>query len=297
MILVAFFSGYFLKIRNAWLLGNVNAQLDFLTLAILLLLGYELGGLEDLQQNLMLAGSNVLYFLLVVGGINLLSLLILLPSGGANTGVKAPGLSALFKLFTGSLKYPLVVIIGLVAALVTGWSIPYLAQTSNLLLIILLFLVGVSVKAGGISLREILINRHGIQIALIVIAGSLVGGYLCALLTNTELFASLAVASGFGWYTLSGVLIGNSLGPVLGSTAFLFDLTRELIALTVIPMLMRINSGTAIGISGATAMDFTLPLIERSGGAAMVPVALSSGFILSFLSPVLILFFLSLGVA
>ena len=43
----------------------------------------------------------------------------------------------------------------------------------------------------------------------------------------------------------------------------------------------------AIGYGGATAMDFTLPIIRSSGGLACVPVAIASGFILSFISPVL----------
>lgn len=297
MILVAFFAGYLLNIRQPVVTRNVNSVLDLLTLAILMLLGFELGGLDNLQQNLLLAGSNVAYFLLIVGAINLVSLLVLMPKTNTDSAAERPGIGQLLQLFTGSLKYPLTVVAGVLLALLTGWQAESLADISNLLLIVLLFLVGISVRASDIRIKEILVNRSGIQIALIVILGSIFGGSICAWLTETELFASLAVASGFGWYTLSGVLIGNSLGPVLGSTAFLFDLTRELIALTVIPMLMRINSGSAIGISGATAMDFTLPLIERSGGAAMVPVALSSGFILSFLSPVLILFFLSFSPA
>jgi uncharacterized membrane protein YbjE (DUF340 family) len=51
----------------------------------------------------------------------------------------------------------------------------------------------------------------------------------------------------------------------------------------------------AIGYGGATAMDFTLPVIRSSGGLPCVPVAIASGFLLSFLSPVLMGVFLSLG--
>ena len=41
-------------------------------------------------------------------------------------------------------------------------------------------------------------------------------------------------------------------------------------------------------------MDFTLPVIRSSGGLDWVPVAIASGVILSFLSPVLLALFLSL---
>ncbi|MGB1322041.1 MAG: LysO family transporter, partial [Vibrio gallaecicus] len=49
-----------------------------------------------------------------------------------------------------------------------------------------------------------------------------------------------------------------------------------------------------IGYAGATAMDFTLPVIQTTGGVRCVPVAIVSGFILSILVPVLMLFFVSL---
>jgi uncharacterized membrane protein YbjE (DUF340 family) len=42
-------------------------------------------------------------------------------------------------------------------------------------------------------------------------------------------------------------------------------------------------------------MDFTLPVIRSSGGLACVPVAIASGFVLSFFAPVFMGLFLSLG--
>jgi uncharacterized membrane protein YbjE (DUF340 family) len=38
-------------------------------------------------------------------------------------------------------------------------------------------------------------------------------------------------------------------------------------------------------------MDFTLPVLQRSGGLDMVPPAVVHGFVLSLLSPVLMAFF------
>ena len=50
----------------------------------------------------------------------------------------------------------------------------------------------------------------------------------------------------------------------------------------------------AIGYGGATALDFTLPVIQKSGGIQVVPVAIVSGFIMSLLGPILILAFLAI---
>jgi uncharacterized membrane protein YbjE (DUF340 family) len=77
--------------------------------------------------------------------------------------------------------------------------------------------------------------------------------------------------------------------------AFLNDVLREIIALAIIPLLISVRPAMAIGYGGATSMDFTLPVIRSSGGLACVPVAIASGFLLSFLSPVLMGVFLSLG--
>ena len=98
-----------------------------------------------------------------------------------------------------------------------------------------------------------------------------------------------------GWYSLSGIVIGDALGPAWGGVAFLNDVIREIIALAIIPLLISQRPAMAIGYGGATAMDFTLPVIRSSGGLGCVPVAIASGFILSFLSPILMAVFLSLA--
>ncbi|WP_323116310.1 LysO family transporter, partial [Klebsiella variicola] len=47
----------------------------------------------------------------------------------------------------------------------------------------------------------------------------------------------------------------------------------------------------ALGLGGATTMDFTLPVLQRSGGVAIVPAAIVHGFVLSLFAPVLIALF------
>lgn len=112
-----------------------------------------------------------------------------------------------------------------------------------------------------------------------------------AFILDLPLKTSLAMASGFGWYSLSGILLTESFGPVVGSAAFFNDLARELIAIMLIPGLVRRSRSTALGLCGATSMDFTLPVLQRSGGLEMVPAAIVHGFILSLLVPILMAFF------
>ena len=118
------------------------------------------------------------------------------------------------------------------------------------------------------------------------------GGAVFAFCLDLPILHGLALASGFGWYSLSGILIGAELGPVWGSIAFLSDLMRELVAIILIPMVIKRSPFTAIGCAGATSMDFTLPVIQKSGGSQWVPSAIVSGFLLSLAAPILIPLFL-----
>ena len=141
------------------------------------------------------------------------------------------------------------------------------------------------------TLKQIVLNRRGMIVAVVVLFSSLAGGIINALILGLPLKTGLAMASGFGWYSLSGILLTESFGPVIGSAAFFNDLGRELIAIMLIPALVRRSRSTALGLCGATSMDFTLPVLQRSGGLEMVPAAIVHGFVLSLLVPLLMAFF------
>jgi len=66
---------------------------------------------------------------------------------------------------------------------------------------------------------------------------------------------------------------------------------HKLCAILLIPTLVRTSRSTALGLCGATSMDFTLPVLQRSGGLDMVPPAVVHGFVLSLIAPVLMAFF------
>ncbi len=168
-------------------------------------------------------------------------------------------------------------------------------EASEYTLIFLLFLVGIQLRNNGMSLRQIVLNRRGMIVAVVVTASSLLGGILNAFILGLPLKTGLAMASGFGWYSLSGILLTESFGPVIGSAAFFNDLCRELLAIMLIPGLIRRSRSTALGLCGATSMDFTLPVLQRSGGVEIVPAAIVHGFLLSLLVPILIAFFYRLS--
>ncbi|MCK9238497.1 MAG: lysine exporter LysO family protein [Thiopseudomonas sp.] len=150
----------------------------------------------------------------------------------------------------------------------------------------------------GLDLAQVAINRswlapHVLVIPAVVMLGSMLAGVLLSWMTGERLMVSLALSTGFGWFSLSGALAGQHLGEAYGSIALLNDLMRELIGLTVVFILGRNYSNSSIGVCGATAMDTTLPFVRKACNYEYVPTAIISGLILTVAAPFFMLFFLS----
>lgn len=158
-------------------------------------------------------------------------------------------------------------------------------------LYVLLFLVGI--ETGGNSRVWRFARTHHIKILLAplsAIVGTLVGvAAFSHFALGVSLRESLAVGSGFGYYSLASVLIGQIGGHALGVVALLSNIMREMATLLTAPLLARYFGRLApIASGGATAMDTTLPIITRSVGAEYAVIAVFSGIVLTVLAPVLI---------
>ncbi|KJG12319.1 lysine exporter LysO family protein [Photobacterium iliopiscarium] len=285
--------GYLIPIKKTNIIEFINTQTSRLVLVILALMGLSLAGLDNLSQNL---GQILLYtftFFISISVCNLLALPWLdrlWPTPTSHIHKKLP----LTKMMLESGKLVGVVTLGLIIGLLLNVDLSWVEQASEHILLLLLFFVGIQLRNSGMTLRQIILNKKGVIIAAVILVTSLLGGIIAALLLGIPINNGLAMASGFGWYSLAGILIGDGLGSVYGGAAFLNELLREMLALIMIPLLINRYPNTAIGYAGATAMDFTLPVIQNCGGIRCVPIAIVSGFILSMLVPILILFFLSL---
>ncbi len=286
--------GYLISIANKSLLDKINTTTSNLIYVILALMGLSLAALDNLGENLQIILKFTAVFFTCLGLANLAVLPFvdkLLPIKTDNTHTKLP----LSSMALESAKLILVVGGGLVAGLLIPIDLSWVDTASEWILFLLLFFIGIQLRNSGLTLRQILLNKHGMVIALLIIVSSMVGGAIAAMILDIDLYRGLAMASGFGWYSLAGILIGDAFGPVYGGASFMIELLRELIALVLIPLFIRTKPCTAIGYAGATAMDFTLPVIQTTGGVRCVPIAIVSGFILSLLVPVMMLFFVSLA--
>ena len=164
------------------------------------------------------------------------------------------------------------------------------------LLMLLILLVGIQLSHSGMTLRQVLLNKRGVQVSVLFCISVALGGVVFGLMMpNVSIMQGLALSSGYGWYSLSGIVMTDAYGAIWGSVALLNDLLREFLALMFIPLLMRKYPSTAVGLGGVTSMDFTLPVIQSSGGNEVVPLAMSFGFIVNIVSPVLMVLFSSFG--
>ncbi len=158
-------------------------------------------------------------------------------------------------------------------------------------LYLLMFLVGIGIGSNKKSLILIRsVNFKIILVPLSVITGTYIGVSVFSLLQdNLSLIDSLAVGSGFGYYSLSSVLISEVSGDMLGVIALLSNITREIITLLLTPVFARYFGKLApISSGGATAMDTTLPVITKYIGSDYAIISVFSGVVLTILVPFLI---------
>ena len=296
LILAPLFLGFALQIENRRVITTVHYSVEILVYFILALLGLSLGQMEGLTQQLAGMAGKVLALVLVLLVANMAGLWLfsrcqpMTPDSAASG--EHPGYR---RLFLAALKPLLTVLTGALAGYFLLPGLPLTEQVATGALMLLLFLIGLQLRNAGLSLRRLLMNRQGIGIALMLMTSSMIAGAMLIPWLGLPWHDVMALASGFGWYSLSGIVVGDALGPAWGGVAFLNDVCREIIALAIIPLLIARRPAMAIGYGGATAMDFTLPVIRSSGGLDCVPVAIASGFVLSFISPILMGVFLSLG--
>lgn len=161
---------------------------------------------------------------------------------------------------------------------------------SNIALAILMFSVGISVGSNKKVFYKI--KQYHIKILLIpigIIIGSVLGGVICSPIAHMPLNISVAITSGLGWYTLSGVLLKDLAGASIGSIAFIANLLREILSFILIPFIAKyFNHYTAIAPAAATSEDTTLPILRKCTSEEVVVMGVINGVICSLMVPVLI---------
>jgi len=162
---------------------------------------------------------------------------------------------------------------------------------SSLALYVLMFFVGISIGADKNAWNIVKNARFKIVLVPIsVIVGTFIGvGVVSMFLSDITLKESIAVGSGFGYYSLSSILITQMGGKILGVTALLSNIFREIITLLFTPLFAKYFGKLAPIVSGgATSMDSTLPVITKYVGKEYAVISIFNGTVLTILVPFLV---------
>lgn len=173
------------------------------------------------------------------------------------------------------------------------------------LLYALMFQVGISVGTDS-RLKETLrsLSPRLLLVPLATILGTMIMAFAVSFfISRWNVGEVMAVGCGFGYYSLSSILvsslkeasIGVQAAAELGTVALIANVFREMMTLVFAPLMVRWFSPLApICAGGATTMDVTLPVITRYSGQAWVFVSIVHGVVVDFSVPILVPLFCSL---
>ena len=154
----------------------------------------------------------------------------------------------------------------------------------------LMFSVGFSLGHQPDTIQQFRqIHSRVLFLPLMTIVGTWLGVVVISFFSERSVFDFLAVGSGFGYYSLSGILITEYKGIELGTIALLANILREIITLLFAPVMVKYFGKLApIAAGGATTMDTTFPIIIRTSGKEFSVVSIYHGFVMDLSVPFLV---------
>lgn len=162
---------------------------------------------------------------------------------------------------------------------------------SNYILPVMMFFVGIGI-GGDIKSLYVPIKKYKLKIILIPLAtifGSIIITALISPLFDITTKETIAIGSGFGYYSLSAIFLNKLAGYEIGMMALISNMTREITALLFIPILARYCGKLApISAAGATSIDTTLPIIAKSCGEQFTVISIFHGILVDISVPIII---------
>ena len=171
------------------------------------------------------------------------------------------------------------------------------SNLSFYVLCLLMFSVGISIGQDRNAFRQFRsLSPRMLFLPVMTVFGTYLGVMVVGLFFRERTLTEyLAVGSGFGYYSLSSILITQYKGVELGTIALLANIFREILTLLLAPWMVKYFGKLAlISAGGATTMDTTFPLIVRNSGKEYSIVSIYHGFVMDFSVPFLVTMFCSI---
>ncbi|UWS34916.1 lysine exporter LysO family protein [Erwinia pyrifoliae] len=271
-----YFSGKKLKarIRNILL-----SKIGLVVLLLLFCMGIDFGAVFSNRE----IGAEIVKSALVLATILSVSTFIILvrKRGGAYSHSEPTNFSG---PVIGCIKAILSFAVGVMLYRFTHFSLQDIHFSSNYILYGLIYLVGMDL----VNFRIATVRSEIFLLPALVIAANLISVLVFSSVSNYSFAESLVVSSGFGWFSLSGPMVNILVSPKMGAMAFMTDFFREMLSIFVLYFLGKKQPRSAIGISGAAALDSALPFIKENCHEEFIQHAIVSGFILTLLAPIFI---------
>ena len=154
----------------------------------------------------------------------------------------------------------------------------------------LMFSVGFSLGHQPDTIQQFRrIHSRVLFLPLTTVVGTFLGVLILSFFSERSVFDFLAIGSGFGYYSLSSILITEYKGIELGTIALLANILREIITLLFAPVMVKYFGKLApIAGGGATTMDTTFPIFIRTSGKEFSVVSIYHGFVMDLSVPFLV---------
>ncbi len=276
-------------------------RLALLSIYVLLfVLGAELGSNKELIARLAELGIKAFILALCCSAGSVLTILLassFFPATKRISSDKPKTTHETSSPFTGTLKILACFILGIIL----GWqNVLPVWITQGFLVEYIMWVLVLAVGIGlGSELQAFAILKEMhlrvLLVPLLVILGTALGSIAGSfIIPGMSLKETLSVGAGFGYYSLSSLIIGKAGFQALASIALLANIFRELLGILTAPLLARYVGPLApVAVAGATAMDTCLPAIARFSGEKYAIIAVFSGVSLTLIVPFLVAFILN----
>ena len=293
LIFIAFISGYIIPFKG--LNNNIlNKIIMYCVCFIIFCMGYEFAVITEHNNTIIKVLNISIIYASVIFIFNIFCLYIFvkrkkLYSKYIDVNRISPQNSSVLKFIIESFKYVFILLIGYIVGKIIPLEI--IEQINNFVtinLVIVIFVIGVQLKLEGINLLQVVNNKDAISISIIVVISSFIAASILSQFFSLNYKQSIMVSVGLGWYSLSGPLNGNFLGEYYGVITFLIDFSREIVAISLVPLLKNYLNIELVGYAGCSAMDFSLPVIRETHGIKIIPLSIAVGIIMTILCPILL---------
>ncbi|WP_353894198.1 lysine exporter LysO family protein [Proteinivorax hydrogeniformans] len=294
-VLLGFFLAFLLKKECKKI---INLGITLALIGLLFSMGVALGNDENILANFSQIGVKAFIIALATISGSILALWLVNLKVRFNLSKPSTEPKSAKPSYQG-LKLIVYIFIALALGIAVGAFDPagiagFIERTGMVFLYILLLLIGYDLYNNKETLQSI--KKEGLKPLLIPISiafGSIASMLPLIIILPLNFFELGAVASGFGWYSLSSVIISQSYSSYLGMVALLSNIIREVLALIITPLVPKFFPKiVAIAPAGATAMDTLLPIVIKSTHVGITPMSILTGTILSTLVYILVPFFL-----